>query len=411
MNRAATGKAAIRRAGISFNVVKKKPKAEARTAIGLDTKVVKSIRSAWRSIEAQFNLPPSESVHIEDLLKRGLGANVVAGRQREYLAALHSELLSRKKFQPVAVEANGGIGLRWRLRSQVPVLSAASAPSADPRYEEVALSPRAGEDLAHLRETIRENDSMRRAGSYVCALDYSRLMTGTLPIRRRDRNFFPSKPDPAEIILHPDLNLGEQSELSGWIDGKSGGIFGLAHLFQALPILVGSRLQLTRLRSEGHYRLAIDLDSADLWLASESRRPGESAHRRATTSFRAVACVLAAGRPALPFRRLHRLANRNRVMPPETLAAVLSDWPCFVPSRLADGGTGWRFDSSELSPSRRSVRAARAAFEQTLSDLEIRSDALSESVGSIFEKTKRHGVELAKIWTAGDPKPPQWHSE
>jgi hypothetical protein len=108
---------------------------------------------------------------------------------------------------------------------------------------------------------------------------------------------------------------------------------------------------------------------------------------------------------------LHRLANRNRVMPPETLAAVLSDWPCFVPSRLADGGTGWRFDSSELSPSRRSVRAARSAFEQTLSDLEIRSDALSESVGSIFKKTQRHGVELAKIWTAGDPNPPQWHSE
>ena len=208
MNRAATGKAAIRRAGISFNVVKKKPKAEARTAIGLDTKVVKSIRSAWRSIEAQFNLPPGESVYIEDLLKRGLGANVVAGRQREYLAALHSELLSRKKFQPVAVEAKGGIGLVWRLRSQVPVLSAASAPAADPRYAEVALSPRAGEDLADLRETIRENDSMRRAGSYVCALDYYRLLTGTLPIRRRDRNFFPSKPDPAEIILHPDRNFG-----------------------------------------------------------------------------------------------------------------------------------------------------------------------------------------------------------
>jgi hypothetical protein len=396
MNRVASGKAAIRRAGISFNVVKKTPRTQAKTAIGIDANVVKSIRSSWRAIEAQFNRRPDQSVHVEDLLKRGLGANVVAGRQREYLAALHSELLARKKFQPVAVETKGGIGLLWRLKSQVPAPPLVSPPVTDSRYLEVELAPEVVKDLASLRETIRENDSGRRAGSYICALDYRRLMTGSLPIRRRDRAFFPSKPDPAEIILHPDRTLADVKELSGWIDGKSACIYGLSDLFQTLPIVVGSRLELTRLRLEGHYRLAIDLD------AKESQPPIEPARRRVTTSFRAVARALTAGGPPLPFLRLHRLANRHRAMPPETLAAVLSDWPCFAPADLGDGVTSWRFDSSQLSAGRRSVRAARFAFEQTLSNLGRRSDALSESIEPIFKRTQVHRKELARIWPAGD---------
>ena len=396
MNRVASGKAAIRRAGISFNVVKKTPRTQAKTAIGIDANVVKSIRSSWRAVEAQFNRRPGQSVHIEDLLKRGLGANVVADRQREYLAALHSELLSRKKFQPVAVETKGGIGLLWRLKSQVPAPSPVGAPIADPRYAGVTLAPQADEALASLRETIRENDSIRRPGSYNCALDYHRLMTGTLPIRRRDRAFFPSKPDPAEMILHPDRSLAGVKELSAWIDGKSGCIYGLSNLFQALPIVVGSRLELTRLRLEGHYRLAIDLD------AREPQQPAEPAQKRATTSFRAVVCALTAGGQPLPFLRLHRLVNRLRATPPETLAAVLSDWPCFAPVRRADGVSVWRFDSSQLSSGRRSVRAARFAFEQTLSNLGRRSDALSESIEPIFKRTQVHRKELARIWPAGD---------
>ena len=399
MNRATSGKAAIRRAGISFNVVKKTPKAQSKTAIGIDANVVKSIRSAWRAIEAQFNSRPDRSVQIEDLLKRGLGANVVAGRQREYLAALHSELLSRKKFQPVAVETKGGIGLRWRLKSRVPAPLSTGPPAADPKYEGVTLEPEAGRELANLRETMRENDSIRRPGSYICALDYRRLATGTLPIRRRDRSFFPSKPDPAEIILHPDRKLAGMKELSGWLDTKSGRIYGLSNLFQALPILVGSRLELTRLRSEGQYRLFIDVDAA------EDEQPAGTDLARATTSFRAVACALSAGNSPLPFLILHRLANRRRAMPPETLAAVLSDWPCFAPVRLADGVSGWRFDASQLSAGRRSVRAARFAYAQSLRDLALRSDLHSESIGSIFKRTQDHRQELAMIRPAG----PQVH--
>lgn len=395
MNRATTGKAAIRRAGISFNVVKKKPKAEPKTAIGIDTNVVKSIRSSWRAIEALLNRRPDRSVHVEDLLVRGLGASVIAGRQREYLAALHSELMSRKKFQPVAVETKGGIGLRWRLKSRIPAPSSAGQPAADPKYEGVTLAPEAGRELANLRETIRENDSIRRPGSYICALDHRRLATGTLPIRRRDRSFFPSKPDPAEIILHPDRKLAGLKELSGWLDTKSGRIYGLSNLFQALPILVGSRLELTRLRSEGQYRLFIDVDAAD------HEQPVETAQGRATTSFRAVACALADDSSPLPFLRLHRLANLYRAMTPETLAAVLSDWPCFAPVRLVDGVSGWRFDASQLSAGRRSVRAARVAYEQTLRDLTLRSDLHSESIGSIFKRTQAHRQELAVIRPPG----------
>ncbi len=395
MNRSASGKAAIRKAGISFNVVKKTPKAQSKTAIGIDTNVVKSIRSAWRAIEAQFDSRPGRSVHIEDLLKRGLGANVTGGRQREYLAALHSELLSRKKFQPVAVETKGGIGLLWRLRSQVPSAPSVGPPAADPRYHGVTLTPHAGRELANLRETIRENDSVRRPGSYVCALDYQRLMTGTLPIRRRDRNFFPSKPSPAEIILQPNRDLAGVKEISGWIDGKSACIYGLANLFRELPIVVGSRVELARLRPEGHYRLSVDLDATD-------SQPPLELEQRAVTSFRAVACALTAGGTSLPFRRLHRLANQHRAMPPETLAAVLSDWLCFASVDLADGVTVWRFDPSQPSSGRRSVRAARFAFEQTLDDLDHRTDALTESIESIFKHTQVHRQELASILAAGD---------
>lgn len=401
MKRKAANKKAIRQASISFNVIKARPKSPTSAATGLDTEIVNSIRSAWRPIEAEFNNRPNESVDIEDLLRKGLGGNLVAGRYREYLAALHSELLSRKKFQLVAVEANSGNGERWRLRSQVPTLPPAGAPAADYRYVEVSLTAPASQDLDYLREKARENDSARLAGGYVCALNYNRLMTGVLPIRQRDRSLFPSKPDPSEIILHPDRTLSEQEYMSAWIDRNARCIFGLAALFQALPITVSSRFQLTRLGKETRYSLSIELDSEDVRRASVDQITDEPRRKRTTTSFREIACVLAEAGTSLPFRRLHRLVNRRHPMPPETLAAVLSDWQCLAPSGATGSEIRWRFDPSELRSGRRSVRAARLSRQNTLSDLAGRSETLSTAIDLIFKKTQLHREQLADISRAG----------